>query len=427
MARNKTFRLALTCLLFIGISLSIYGQSPTLVSNKKAVEAGFSAERLERLDSYFRTKAKEGELPGGVCLVYRKGVLAHEMVFGYGNAEEKTSMQADQIFYIQSMTKPIISVALMTLYEEGHFLLNDPIAKYLPQFNSPQVLTFENGEEELVPAKTPITIAQCLSHTAGFLHGLSDNPLDKRYAKALYGIDDELQPENLNFKPHETIEDRVNALAELPLAAQPDQVWMYSAAPDVLALLIEHFSGKPVDQFLQERIFGPLGMKDSGYNLTDEQTKRMVSVHLQAEDGQQSLSPSQTETSGNTVFGGTHGLFSTAADYMKFAQMLLNKGELNGTRILGRKTVELMTTDHAKHRFQGSGAGFGLGFGVRTDLADGKSLGSEGQFYWGGMFNTYFFVDPEEDLTAVLMMQFFPYTDFYNNKFRQFVYQAIVD
>ena len=410
-------RLLSTLFLLFATGL-LLAQGEIRTDRQSAIDAGFDPGRLERLDNYFAEKVHAGELPGGVCVIYRKGTVAHEMTFGPN--------RADDIFYIQSMTKPVISVALMTLYEEGHFELNDPIARYLPEFATPQVAVMDNGEVELVKAERPITIAQCFSHTAGFLHGLSESPLDKQYAQTLYGISS-VEDSDITTQPHKSIRDRVLALSKLPLAAQPDQIWMYSASPDILALLIEHFSGMQVDDFLQKRIFQPLGMKDSGYNLTDAQSKRMATLHLQSPEKKQSVHQIQTPTTGNTVFGGTHGLFSTATDYLRFSRMLMNMGELDGQRILGRKTVELMTTNHAKHRFKGPGAGFGLGFGVRTDLADGKSLGSEGQFYWGGMFNTYFFVDPEEELTAVMMMQFFPYTEFYNKKFRQFVYQAIID
>ena len=210
-------------------------QAPPAASASSALEAGFAPDRLERLNHYFQQKAEEGELPGGVCMIFRKGLLAHEMTFGPN--------QADDIFYIQSMTKPIISVALMTLYEEGKFELTDPIAKYIPAFQSPKVAIMENGEPKLVDAESPITIAQCFSHTAGFLHGLSDNSLDKQYSQALYGIRS-IDSDDIFTQPHATIRDRVMAMSKLPLAAQPGQIWMYSAAPDVLALLIEILSGK---------------------------------------------------------------------------------------------------------------------------------------------------------------------------------------
>ena len=235
-----------------------------------------------------------------------------------------------------------------------------------------------------------------------------------------------LQPKDIFNEPHQSIEDRVNAMAQLPLAYQPGKKWSYSAAPDILALLIEKFSGMPVDRFLEEHIFTPLGMKDTGYNLTDEQKKRVATLHLQDTNNQQSVNIAQTPSQGKKVFGGTHGLFSTANDYMRFCQMLLNKGVLEGKRILGRKTIELMTSDYAKERYEQPGVGFGLGFAVRTDVADSATLGSVGQFYWSGLFNTYFFIDPKEEMAAILMMQFLPYKGgVYNEKFRALVYQAL--
>lgn len=393
-------------------------------------QGGMSKERLKRLDNFLEAKIKQGELPGAVCKIWRKGEMVKQQTYGTVHTGSDMAMAEDGIFFIQSMTKPIVSVALMILYEEGLFDLNDPVAKYLPQFAHPQVLKMEDGQVSYEEAKNPITIAQVFAHTGGFLHGLSDWELDRRYAETLYR------------HPYETVQDRVNAMATLPLAAEPGTKWYYSAGPDILAVLVEQFSGKKLDVFLKERIFDPLGMKDTGYNLTPEQAKRYVGLNLQEKSGQQKPYPKSDDpkyvvkdtttgfflaASGNTVFGGTHGLFSTAADYMKFCRMMLNQGELDGKRILGRKTVELMTDDHAKAAFSEKGGGFGLGFGVRTDLADQEALGSVGQYYWSGLFNTYFFIDPKEELIGILMMQFYPYNGFYNMKFRQLVYQAIVD
>ncbi|MEL6944813.1 MAG: serine hydrolase domain-containing protein, partial [Bacteroidota bacterium] len=313
---------------------------------------------------------------------------------------------------------PIISVAMMMLYEEGHFELGDPVSKYLPQFKNPKVARSENGEMIEEEANKAITIAHLFSHTAGFSHGLGQSPIDQMYWKALYGG-------GLRADPHKTIEERVNTMSELPLVGHPGEQWYYSASPDLLALLIEQFSGKTVAEFLQERIFDPLDMKDTGYNLPQDKSGRAAGLHA-SNNGQLFYAPQQTPTSGNTVFGGTHGLFSTVEDYMKFASMLLNKGEFNGKRLLSRKTVELMTANHVGD-LKGNGEGFGLGFGVRTDLAEGRTLGTEGQFYWNGAFNTYFFVDPKENMIAVMMTQLWPFNNYYSRMFRQMVYQAIND
>jgi CubicO group peptidase (beta-lactamase class C family) len=326
-------------------------------------------------------------------------------------------MDADNIFYIQSMTKPIITVAFMTLYEEGYFFLDDPVSKYLPAFKDLKVAVdpADTINRETVPTNREVTIAHLLSHTAGFSHGLGGTRLDQDIARALY------------YQPHENIESRVNALTSMPLYGQPGEQWYYSASPDVLALLIEKFSGKSPDVFLQERVFDPLGMKDTGYNLTKKQQRRCAQVHYINDEGNMENVPRQTPMDGNKVFGGTHGLFSTALDYMKFCQMMLDQGELNGVRILSPKTIEIMRINQVGDLDVSPGNGFGFGFGVLTDLADNKATGSVGQYYWSGAYCTYFFIDPEEDLIAVLMMQMAPYSNYYPKKMRQFIYATMVD
>ena len=316
-----------------------------------------------------------------------------------------------------SMTKPIVTVAFMMLYEEGHFFLTDPVSKYLPQFSNLRVALDPNEGKEgaTEPAKTEITIHQLLTHTAGFSHGLGGTKLDNETAQALY------------FEPQENIESRVNTLVSLPLFAQPGEQWYYSASPDVLALLIEHFSGMSTADFLQKRIFDPLQMNDTGYNIAKSKQERWVPVHNINETGVLVNSEQQLPKDGNTVFGGTHGLFSTASDYMKFCQMLLNKGRANGQQLLGTKTLELMTMNHVGKLYQSPGQGFGLGFGITTDLAESMATGSVGQYYWGGAYCTYFFIDPEEELAAILMSQLQPYSNFYGGKMRQYIYQSITD
>ena len=273
----------------------------------------------------------------------------------------------------------------------------------------------EGAEGETEAANKEITIAHLLSHTAGFSHGLGGSKLDQDYAKSLY------------YNPHETIEDRVNTLTKMPLIGHPGEQWYYSASPDVLALLIEHFSEMPVAEFLSERLFKPLGMEDTDYNLTSEKQGRMVKLHVFDKEGKLINSPRQTPMQGNTVHGGTHGLFSTASDYSRFCQMLLNGGKYNGHQLLSPKTIELMTSDHVGDLYESPGQGFGFGFGVTTDLATSKALGSVGQYYWNGAYNTHFFIDPEEELFAIVMTQTAPYSNFLADKLRQLVYQAIVD
>ena len=380
------------------------------------VESGISMERMTRFEDFLAQEAADGKIPGAVCMIKKNGVVAYDKAFGKREIGGTVPMPKDEVFYIQSMTKPIVSVAFMMLYEEGHFVLTDPIKKYLPQFETMQVATSQKKDEmKLVSAESNITIRQVLSHTAGLSHGLTGTDYDNQLAMSLY------------FSNLATIEDRVNALAKYPLMGQPGKQWHYSASTDILALLIEKFSGMTCAEFLQQRIFDPLGMNDTGYNMEAGTNSRKATLYQVNKESLLVKHPRQIPAQGHTVYGGTHGLFSTAGDYMKFAEMLLNDGKANGKVLISRKTLELMTSDILGDMSKNPGNGFGLGFGVRTDVAKSAALGSVGTYYWGGAFNTYFFVDPEEDMAVVMMMQYDPYTDYYSSKLRQFVYQAIVD
>ncbi len=401
------------------IFLSAFGTiaQAQLASEISAESVGVSAVRLQRYDDFLNKEIAEKRIPGAISLIMRKGQVVHKSTLGYSNVDKKTPIKDNQIVYIMSMTKPIVSTALMMLYEEGYFDLNDPVANYLPQFKDLKVAKDVNTGilGETVPATKAITILHVLTHTAGFTHGLSGTTLDNETANALY------------FEPQKSIESRVNTLVSLPLYGQPGAQWHYSAATDVVSLLVEHFSGMTTAEFLQKRIFDPLEMKDTGYNLNDTNKNRFMPVHNRNEKGDLVTSENQFAVEGNTVFGGTHGLFSTASDYMTFCQMLLNKGEWKGNHLLSKKTVEIMTMNQVGDLYQAPGQGFGLGFGVTTDVADSKSLGSVGQYYWSGAYSTFFFIDPEEELIAILLTQLQPYNNFYGEKMRQFTYQAIID
>lgn len=378
---------------------------------------GVSKERLARYDAFLTKEIKEGRIAGAVSLISRNGKIVHKTSHGLSSFADKTPMPQDGIFHIMSMTKPIVTAAFMMLYEEGHFFLSDPVSKYLPQFKDVKVAKDVNNgiDGPTEPANKEITIAHILSHTAGFSHGLGGTKLDNETANALYG------------QPQENIKSRVNTLVSLPMVGHPGEQWSYSASPDVLALLIEKFSGKSVAEFLKERIFDPLGMTDTGYNISKRNQGRWVAVHNLGKDGKLMSSEQQLPFEGNKVYGGTHGLFSTANDYMKFCQMMINMGSANGKLFLSPKTVEIMTMNQVGDLYQAPGQGFGFGFGVATNLADSKGLGSVGTYYWGGAFSTYFFIDPEEDLIAILMTQLQPYSNYYSGKMRQFVYQAIAE
>ncbi|MFK7812157.1 MAG: serine hydrolase domain-containing protein [Maribacter sp.] len=411
---TKKSLVVIICLLFFINYESVNAQ---IIAEQPAQQTSLSKQRLAKYEAFLKKEIADGKIPGAVSYIMKDGKLVHNASFGSASLAEKTPMQEDQIFHLMSMTKPIVTTAFMMLYEEGHFFLTDPVSKYLPQFKELKVAKDVNvgldGATE--PANKEITIHQILTHTAGFSHGLAGTELDNAIAKALY------------FEPQKNIESRVNTLASLPLIAHPGEKWSYSASPDILALLIEHFSGMNVAEFLQQRIFDPLGMKDTGYNISKENQKRWGPVHNYNKEGKMVNSEQQLPIEGNTVFGGTHGLFSTAADYMTFCQMLLNKGAWNGTQYLGSKTIAIMTMNQIGDLPQGPGQGFGLGFGVTTDVAASKSLGSVGRFYWSGAYCTYFFIDPKEELIAILMTQVQPYSGHYAAKFQQFVYQTLVD
>ncbi|WP_223198113.1 serine hydrolase domain-containing protein [Maribacter arenosus] len=403
---------------FILLFFILYGNTAHSQSTHEFFDnEGMSKERLARYDVFLQNEVDEGRISGAVTLISRNNKIVHQATYGYSDLSSRKTMQHDGIFHLMSMTKPIITAAFMMLYEEGHFFLTDPVSTYLPQFKNMKVaLDVEAGKEgATMDTNKEITIAHLLSHTAGFSHGLGGTALDNDISKALYQ------------ETHANLESRVNALARLPLIGQPGEQWYYSASPDVLAMLIEKFSGKTVADFLQERIFDPLEMKDTGYNIPIEKQMRWVPVHNFDREGNLITSERQLPIMGNTIFGGTHGLFSTATDYMKFCQMMIHKGKFKGRNLLSPKTVELMTMNQIGNLRQGPGQGFGFGFGVTTDVADSKIIGSEGQYYWGGAYCTYFFIDPKEQLISILMLQLQPYSNYYSQQMRQFVYQSITD
>lgn len=377
-------------------------------------EVGMSAERLARINAAMKRYIDRGQVAGTVTLVARKGRVVHFEAQGYRDAEKKTPMTTDTVFRIASMTKPIASVALMMLYEEGHFLLSDPIAKYLPEFRDMKVAEVAPATEivrtpyKLVPAARPITFKHVLTHTAGF-------------ANSYRGI---TQPEFAKTfqtrKPTDTIGDAVRKLASLPLNFHPGDAWEYGNATDVAGRLVEVISGMTLDQFLKKRIFNPLKMQDTHFYLPLSKLDRFATLYQPDEkNGNRiKLLEAASAESGfvrepHVYFSGAGGLVSTAADYLRFQQMLLNGGELDGARILGRKTVELMTVSHTGEIpiwLSGPGYGFGLGFRVVRDVGLTGMIGSIGEFSWGGAYCTYFWVDPKEELIGVFMTQVIPYT-----------------
>ncbi|MGI9530878.1 serine hydrolase domain-containing protein, partial [Lutimonas sp.] len=347
----------------------------------------------------------------------RDGAVVHEAAYGYKDVTSKSILKVNDIFYIQSMTKPIVSVAFMMLYEQGHFSLSDPLAKYLPEFKNLKVI--ENVETGItgntVALEKDITILELLTHTSGFTHAIGESRFDKEVQKEYY------------MKNWPDINSQVNSIPDLPLMAQPGQAWNYSFSPDILSVLIEHFSGMSTLEYLTKNIFEPLDMKDTGYNLSKDQQSRVVKAHVKDSIGILGHLENQAKVEGNTIWSGTHGLFSTPQDYMNFCQMLLNNGSWNGHHLLSRKTIELMTANHVGNLFFRPGEGFGLGFAVITDTPATNQLGSDGVFYWAGAYNTHFFIDPHEKLISIFMTQLAPFTFYYHDKMRQLVYPAIID
>jgi CubicO group peptidase (beta-lactamase class C family) len=417
MKNNENTIMLSNCKFLFLLSLFIFPVSFISGQSADPLAAGMSSERLERYHDYLAQEIVDGKVPGAVSIIYRKGQIAHFEAQGFSNVADKTPMEKDQIFSIASMTKAVVTTAFMMLYEEGHFLLNDPVEIYLPQFKDPVVIldpeTGNDGATEL--AKGPIRIIHLLTHTSGLSHGLTATKFDAEFRRAV------------TSPAVETIEDRVNAMAALPLIGHPGEQWFYSASPDVLSLLIEHFSGMSTIDFLQERLFGPLGMEDTFYNVPKTKQDRMAMLHVADSKGQVSLNPQQMPMEGNTVYGGRGGLFSTASDYIKFCQLYLNKGRIQDEQLLSPKTIELMTENHVGELYVNPGYGFSIGFALLMDLSETHELGTVGQISWGGAYRTYFFIDPEEDMAAVLMTQVSPFRWFYRDKMRQLIYQAIVD
>ncbi len=382
----------------------------------KSVE-GVSIDRLTRLENFVKDEISKGNIPGAVTMIMRNGKIIHHSALGFKDVNENVLMDKNDLFYIQSMTKPIITVAFMMLYEEGYFSLTDPISKFIPSFKKVRVAKdLSKGLASPTDSlESEITIAQILSHTSGLTHGLGSNPYELEFRKAY-------------FKPWSTIEQRASSITNFPLLGQPGKQWRYSAGPDVISMLIEKFSGMSTQEFLSQRIFQPLGMDDTGYNLTKAQLARVVKLHSKSPTGGPiKLSAMQPKAEGVTLFSGVNGLYSSAKDYGIFCQMLINGGKSNGKQLLSRKTVDLMTTNHAGSLFSRAGEGFGLGFAVVTDVGATKLPGSNGLFYWSGANNTHFFIDPKEHLIALFLTQESNHTIMYHDRLRQLVYQALVD
>jgi len=398
---------------------------------------GLSSERLERIGNAIQKSVDDGRIAGGVSLVARNGQVAYFKAVGMADREGKKPMRADSIFRICSMSKPITSVAVMMLYEEGRFTLNEPVSDFIPEFKDVKVLEPPYPQDKTSPpgatvaAKRPITIRHLLTHTSGLTYHWNDR-VGRAYVEAGIGAG-LLQQEG-------TIGDGVKKLARIPLLFQPGDAWEYSLADDVLGHLVEVVSGMPLDEFFRQRIFQPLGMKDTAFFLPDEKVPRLATAYTYYPDkglqpileeqvvkeGQFSYSADYPYRGPRTYFSGGGGLCSTAEDYYRFCQMMLNGGELNGVRLLSRKSVELMSENHTQGKLQEMG--YGLGFGVTSEPRFLTELGSVGSYYWGGFYYTSFVIDPKERLIAIFMGQLHPTGGLnLDEKAIRLAYQAIKD
>ena len=392
---------------------------------------GLSTARLSRIRRAMQAHVDRGTLPGIITMLARRGQIAHADCFGWMDIEANKPMQLDAIFRLASMTKPITSVAVMMLYEEGSFQLSDPISRFIPAFHSSKVFAgMSDSVMRLVDAKREITIGDLLTFVSGLVEGYGeDQPLKELYEAAERSGDDL------------GLEGFVEALARLPLLHQPGKAWRYGDSYDVLARLVEVVSGQPFAEFLHQRIFDPLGMSDTGFYVPNEMAHRLTSAYGYSATGKLEvldLPATSSLLTLPTLTSGSGNLLSTASDYMRFAQMLLNGGELDGIRLLSRKTVDFMTMNHLPsellpfHPFPDvdwRAYGYGLGFRVLMDVAQSQIIGSPGEFCWAGYWSTYFWVDPQEALIGLQMTQVpvYCWPHAIPPDFKVLVYQAIVD
>jgi CubicO group peptidase (beta-lactamase class C family) len=423
-------------ILLLTVALAVQAQTKSIKKSAPLSEAapasvGMSPERLARIDAMCEEAVAAGDVPGVVALVARNGKIVYHKAFGTADKQAGRALKRDDIFRIASQSKAITATAVMMLWEEGKFQLDDPVSKYIPEFKNSQVLkTFQYKDTSYtsVPASREITIRHLLTHTSGLGYGVIDG--DERF-KMIYhkaGITDLFTTENIS------IEESVKKLARLPLHHNPGEKYTYSEGLDVLGYFIEVVSGMPFDVFLRKRLFDPLGMNDTWFYLPEEKGNRLVAVQHKA-SGDWSpypvtfYDPDYPKKGARRFFSGGAGLSSTAKDYATFLQMYLNGGELNGTRFLSRTTIQSMMGNQIGDLWEGTGRHYGLAFGVLTDQGQAMGgRGSAGTFDWGGYFNTQYFADPKEKIIGILMKQTQgSTTDNTSWKFRLLVEQAVDD
>ncbi len=383
-------------------------------------EVGLSSPRLGKLSEVLRARIERGHIPGAVAIVSRNGRIAYHESFGVRDPNGRDPMPKDAIFRIYSMTKAIVSVATMMLWEEGRLLLDEPVSKYIPAFAGQKVLVQRDGTTDHVAVGRDATIQDLLRHTSGLTYEFrGTGPVHKAYMDAKI------------FRRSQTNADQAEALGKLPLLHQPGTRWEYSRSTDVLGRLVELVSERSLGEFLSTRILKPLGMSDSGFSVPEAQQGRIAEAFAKDPEGGTDVQLIEVRQKPSFELGGG-GMVATTLDYARFLQMMLNGGTLAGTRLLARPTVALMTSDHlgpvtGAPDLLPPGYGFGLGFAVRMQAGIAPMPGAVGQDYWGGAAGTTFWVDPAERLFAVLMIQAPAQREFYRVMFRDMVYSAIAD
>jgi CubicO group peptidase (beta-lactamase class C family) len=419
LTRTRVF--VLTAVLAVAASVALLSKD---LPAAKPEDVGLSSERLARMNKAIHAYVDAGRTPGVVTLIARHGKVVHVDAYGKADLASGRPTRADDVFRMYSMTKPITSVALLMLYEEGKFQLTDPLSKFFPAFADVKVLNgmTPTGGMLLDSPRRPITIQDVFRHSAGFTYGFfGGSPVDKMYQEAnVLGTD---------------LDGLMTKLAKLPLLYQPGEQWVYSVAHDVQAALVEKLSGQKFDDYVRQRIFTPLGMADSMFKIPADKKARVPSLYSIGRDGKLAVdtNPLGGANYGDQVLGG-YSISTTAADYALFAQMLLNKGQLNGARLLSPKTVELMATNHlppaalasGAASFLGPGVGYGLGVSVLMNPAQKGIVGSVGEFGWSGAASTHVLIDPKEDLVAIYCTQLMGGDFALRAEFATLLYQSIV-
>lgn len=422
---RSNFRLIAIFIISVLLSSTIAAAD---LSRSRPEELGISSERLGRLDTVLNSYVEENLIAGQVLLVLRKGRIAHSLANGMRDIEATDPMKEDTIFRIASQTKALVSTGIMILHERGQLDISHPLSRYIPEWENVQVaVPNENGSYNVEPVERPITLRHLLTHTAGMSYGTG--PASREWEEA------DFQGWYFANKT-ETIGESIARMASLPLDAHPGTAWIYGYNTDILGAVIEKASGMDLNNFLQQEIFEPLEMSDSHFYLPENKRDRLAVVYqpkpgggIQAIPATDGMRSQGLYIDGPRIsYSGGAGLLSTANDYARFLQMTLNGGELDGKRILSRKTIELMTTNHLGDLPFRSGQGFGLGFSIVTDLGERGTLGSVGEYGWGGAYHSTYWVDPLEELVVVYLTQIIPATglDDYS-KLRSGVYQAIID